>query len=112
MKTNTSDWTYNQFLAYLLLYAAHADTKLTDEEKEVIFSRTGTHNYHAVKTHFGHANDYERLQVILGFRDSYFPDEHSRKKLLKNLHELFLSDYEFSAAEQGFLLGIKRVLAG
>ena len=112
MTTHPSDWTYNQFLAYLLLYAAHSDTKITDQEKEMIFARAGTHNYHHVKTRFDHANDYERLQVILGFRESYFPDDYSKNKLLDDMYTLLLSDYEYSVVEKSFFMCIRRLLAG
>ena len=30
-------WTYNEFKAYLLIYAAESNQVITDEEKEFIF---------------------------------------------------------------------------
>jgi hypothetical protein len=110
MAEQKPDWTYNEFLAFILLYAAHADFDVTREEKEILFSKVGVDEYRSIKKSFDSKNDYERLQTIKLFREDYFSDDAGIEKLLSDLKELFLADEEYNSVENAVFLGLKRNL--
>ena len=72
METQKPNWTYNEFLAYLLLYAANADLGVNRDEKEMLFSKVSFEDYKHIRKVFEDASDYESLQTILTFREEYF----------------------------------------
>ena len=103
-------WSSREFTAYLLLYAAYADQEFTSGEREYLFSKVSIEEYSAVIKEFNKANDYEHLQTILSFREKYFSDKQSQENILKMVKEMFLSDNEFSPAEEGVMRIFKKVL--
>ncbi len=83
MSTQKENWSYKDFLAYLLLYAASADLKVTEQEKEMLFSKVNVEEYDHVQKHFEKENDYSRLQTIQSFRKKYYDNDKSIEKLFR-----------------------------
>lgn len=110
MAKQKSSWTYKEFLAYLLLYAANADFVVTEEEKEMLFSRIYTQEYEIIHKDFENENDYTRLQTIISFREKYYKDEVSREKLLKDLKDMFLADQKYNSVEKAIFMGLRKIL--
>ncbi len=110
MSSEKPQWSYNEFLAYLLLYAANADFNINDEERKLLLSGLNTYDYNNISKAFDKSNDYERLQVIESFRDSYYPDDHSKEKLLNDLKKIFLADEEYNSVERAVFMGLRKVL--
>ena len=57
-------WAPKQFLAYVLLYAAHADIHYKKEEKEHILSKVGDDAYQEAYEEFVQDNSYIQLRKI------------------------------------------------
>lgn len=110
MSFQKPDWSYQEFMAFLLLYAANADTEVNRDEKELLFSMVSFDDYKRIKRAYEEANDYESLQIILSFKSAYFKDEAAVDKLLGDLKEMFLADNRFDASEKSVFLGLKRLL--
>lgn len=110
MAQNISEWTYQEFQAFLLLYAAHSDLKISEEEKSLISSRVDKEKDKDVYKEFGRQNDFERLQTIMSFREKYFNTEADQDKLLNDLQELFMADNKFQATEQAAFWGLKKII--
>ncbi len=58
MKQPSQHWTNDEFLAYTLLYSAHADYFFDDEEKDLILSKI---NPIFTKTFF---ENYQKIMII------------------------------------------------
>lgn len=104
------NWSYNEFLAYLLLYAANADFEVSKEEKEVLLSFVDKHDYKAVLKDFESRNDYERLQFIEMFKEDYYNNDMALEKLLADLKEVFLADDQYNSIEKAVFMGLRRIL--
>lgn len=110
MSIQKPDWTYNEFLAYLLLYAANADFVVNEDEKEILFSKVKLEEYNHIRRAFEEGNDYDNLQTIISFREEYYNDEESVDKLLMDLKDIFLADHDYPSVERAIFIGLRRIL--
>ncbi len=105
-----SSWTYEDFMAYLMLYAASADLEINEEEKEMLFTKVSPEEYAHVHKIFEKKNDYERLQTIKSFKDSFYNTSPAQEKLLRDLKDMFLADEKYNSIENAIFMGLKKVL--
>jgi hypothetical protein len=110
MSTQKETWTYKDFLAYLLLYAANADLKIAEQEKEMLFSKVNAEEYDHVQKQFEKENDFSRLQTIQSFRKKYYDNETTIDKLISDLKDMFLADNKYNSLEKALFMGLKRIL--
>jgi uncharacterized tellurite resistance protein B-like protein len=102
MKKNDlpTDWSYAEFHAFVMLYAANADSRITPEEIDVIRPTLSAEDYDAVYKTFKSCSDMEIIDHILSYRDRYFPNEAAKKQLLSDMETIFKADNNFSAIER------------
>lgn len=110
MEAITTDWTREEFKAYILIYAAQSNFFETEEEKEFIQSRVSRETYKKIHRELDHDNDYQSIQKILYNLEKF---EYSRKeteRLVKNIQKVFLADGEIDLLESNFYRALKRLL--
>ena len=110
MLKQKAQWSYNDFLAYVLLYVATADMEFTTEEKDMLSSKLDIKKHEDVFYIFKKENDYERLQTIISFKDKYYFDDESKEKLLQDIREMFLADQKFRSIESTIFDGLRRII--
>ena len=110
MLKQKNQWNYNDFLAYILLYAATIDMDVTVEEKEFLFSKIDKKKYEDVLYVFKKENDGERLKTIISFKDKFYKDDEAKDKLLRDIKEMFLTDQKFSPLEVAVYNGLRRII--
>ena len=81
MNTPPWPWTQQEFMAYLLLYAAHADIEYSEEERNYILSRIEYRVYRRIFKEFSLDNGYQQIQKILAFQKAN--PEYTTKKILE-----------------------------
>lgn len=101
---------YQEFLAYLFLYGASADLVIKEKEEELILERVGKEKYEKAKNLFHDKSDYERLQFILSHKESHFPTEEDKAKILEQLKDIFYADKDFSIMEQNIFRILQKIL--
>ena len=109
-KIDTTKWTYEEFLGFILLYAANADITIAEQEKKMIENKVGQEQFEKAKSWFNKSNDYERLQAILSLKPRFYPTEEEKKKIIKNIQEVFLADGKFDQVEKSLLLCLQRFM--
>ncbi|MBC8342930.1 MAG: hypothetical protein ISR55_02335 [Bacteroidetes bacterium] len=107
---NTTNWTYDDFLAFALLYAANADIDIANKEKMLIIEKVGREKYALASQSFNKCNDYERLQLILSLKQRFYPNEEDKEKVIRNVKEMFLADGKFEHIEKNLLLSLRRFM--
>ncbi len=95
-----TNWTHNEFKAYLLLYAANADYIVTDTEKDIIEELVNKKQLHKIYTELQHDNDIQSIKKIEGFLKKNNYSKENKATLLDEIKELFLSDGEFNQLEK------------
>ena len=110
MHTLPENLSYDEFLAYLLTWAACCDNELNEEEKELIVRKVGDAGFVEIKAAFDHHKDYQRLALIESYREKYYATAGEVEKLLADLKEIFLADEEYNSVEQSYFIMIRHLL--
>lgn len=103
-------WNPQEFKTFLLLYAAQADTQISEAEITMIKKHITDQQFDTIKKAFDETNDYERIQKIMEFRGLYFPTEDRARALIDDVIKLFKADGNFSTLEQNMLKLLKRLI--
>ena len=109
MEDNRIPWSKDEFLAYLLIYAAQINQIETEEEKEFIESRFDPKILKNIYKEINNDNDYQRIQKVMvyTYQENYLSQDLDH--LLKEIKELLLCDGKFDATEQAFSHYLKKI---
>lgn len=102
------NYSLNDFLAYVMIYAANADFVITKEEEDHIRRVVGDNSYFSMLDLFESHNDFETLEFIQELRKEFLV-ENSEESLLRIVKEVFLVDGHFSASEQALYEALKHL---
>lgn len=110
MEEQLEHWSPKDFLALLMLYAAHADLVITDEETELIRRKAGENSYKTACRYFEKHSEYDTLEALLYLRERYHPGEEGKEYIMNFLQE-FLSEEEGNVHyEESFRIYLNKVL--
>lgn len=104
------NWSYEEFLAFTMLYAASVDGVVTEEEEDLIREQLSEERFEAVKAVFDQCSDYKCINVILSHHDEYFATPEARERLLGHMREVFESDHRFSQLEHVVMDLFRRIV--
>jgi thiosulfate/3-mercaptopyruvate sulfurtransferase len=107
---NHLDWTYDEFLAFLLIYVAHVDMEFAEEEKAFIRQTTSTEIFDKMLVRFEAVSDFQAYQTILEYKQTHFPDEQKKAELLDKIQLLFDADAEFNIMEKELLHFLEKMM--
>ncbi len=105
----TSDWTKEEFKAYLLLYAVHADFFRDDAEKDTILSMVDAKTYQRILKEIEKDNDYQRIQKIIANIEKFQYSEEKLNELLRDIQRVFNAHHEKNEMEEAMLLSLKKL---
>jgi|ERR1043165_2762081 ribosomal protein L12E/L44/L45/RPP1/RPP2 len=100
MALESSNWTYNEFLAFLLVYAGSMDNELTKEELAFIQNRTKISQVDKMKATVQGLNDVEVIEVIEGYRKKYLDTAEKEVQAKTDLENLLKTPGEHSQIEK------------
>lgn len=103
-------WTNDEFLAYTLLYAAHADFIFDDEEKDMILAKVNINAYKNVVNELLNDNDYQSLQKILKYIQKHKYNKKDIDVLLHEIELLFMCDGEYDILEKNMMMNLTKLL--
>lgn len=107
---SAAKWSFNEFLAFLLIYASHADIDFCEAEKVLIKDTVTTKVFENIYDHFRQLTDFQALELILSYKDLYFSSKEEKDVLFKELHRLFNVDGDFSPLEKELILFLDRLM--
>lgn len=105
----TMDWTRDELVAYILLFAAHSDFKEDNRERDVIISKVDMNTFQDIHDEFDVDNDYQAIQKILTSLRQHKYDKDDVSLLLADIKALFFSDGEFNINERNMLKSLERL---
>ena len=105
----TIDWTRDELVAYILLFAAHSDFKEDNRERDVIISKVDMNTFQDIHDEFDGDNDYQGIQKILTSLRQHNYDKDDVSLLLADIKTLFFSDGEFNINERNMLKSLERL---
>lgn len=109
MKMKTIDWTKDELVAYILLFAANADFKESSKERDLIISKVDKKTFQEIHEEFEKDNDYQGLKKIMISLGQHNYDKEDVDLLLEDIKVLFFADGDFDITEQNMLKLLSRL---
>ena len=101
MEAVNPTWSYDQFKAYLLIFAAESNQVITKEEKDYIEAQFDSLLIKIVQKEINKDNDFQRIQKIMAYIEQNNLSKTDLDELLKEIHTVYQSDGKFDSIEQG-----------
>lgn len=105
----TIDWTKDELVAYILLFAANADFKETIKERDLIISKVDFNTYKEIHEEFQNDNDYQGIKKIMTSLKQHHYDDDDIELLIEDIKTLFFVDGDYDITEQNMLKSLKRL---
>jgi hypothetical protein len=105
----TIDWTRDELVAYILLFAAHSDFKEDNHERNVIISKVDMDTFQEIHDEFDKDNDYQGIQKIMTSLRQHNYDREDVEILLNDIKTLFFSDGDYNINERIMLKSLERL---
>jgi uncharacterized tellurite resistance protein B-like protein len=109
-KELSNTWSYAEFHAFVLFYAANADGRITSDETALIRAHLTEEQFSAIEIAFKNNADTAVLNHILTYRDRYFATTTDREKLLSDMQAIFNADANFSIMERNMQRIFQRII--
>lgn len=110
MNNSNTNWTHEEFKAYLLLYAANSNQIVTEEERLFIESKFDKNVISKMTKELNTDNDYQRLQKILNCMNQFNCSESDIKNLLEEVKFISTTDGTVDVVEQSTHSFLSRML--
>jgi len=106
------NWTYTDFLTYLLILGAQADLIITEEEKARIIDKVGEENFVRVKRVFDRQNDAQHIDTVSELYQKYHSEIGGKENLVKAIRESYLlgKDGKEHVMDRYMLMMLKKIL--
>ena len=101
MEAVNPTWSYDQFKAYLLIFAAESNQVITIEEKDYIEAQFDSLLIKTVQKEINKDNDFQRILKIMAYIEQNNLSKTDLDELLKEIHTVYQSDGKFDSVEQG-----------
>ncbi|MAB47579.1 MULTISPECIES: hypothetical protein [Winogradskyella] len=105
----TIDWTRDELVAYILLFAANSDFKEDNKERNIIISKVDMKTFSEIHEEFDKDNDYQSIQKIMTSLRQHNYDRDDVEVLLADIKTLFFSDGKFNINERNMLKSLERL---
>ena len=93
------EWTYDQFITFLLIHASYADLEFTESERQAILDKVNLETFQEVNEFYDKLGEYECLDFIMKHKDQFIPNEQEKLKVMNTLSEHFYADGTVSKLE-------------
>lgn len=103
-------WNFQEFSAFLMLYAASADLKVTSEEKDAILKKVNEVTFNEIWKEYHSMSDINKINLILSYKGLYFPTSDRTNELLEVMKKEFMADGEYSLLEKNLMRILKKLL--
>jgi len=105
-----SNWTREEFLAYVLLYAAHCNFFETKEEERYILSMVNKQTYHKIHTEVVVDSDEENLTKIQQYVTENKISQNDKDHLIRAVKNVFFADGYVDNIEQKVYKILQKIL--
>ena len=107
MNTN---WTREEFLAYVLLYAAHCNYFETKEEENYILSVIDKETYHKIHTEVVVDSDEDNLNKIQQYISNNKLSQEDKDNLIREIKNVFFADGSVDVLERKVFGILKKII--
>jgi hypothetical protein len=101
-----------EFMTFILLYAAYADDVVKAGEINYIKSKTTDELMKKIEPILAERNQVKNFQILLRHKENYFPHEDGSRRLLEEMENVFLSDDEYHPTEKRLFESVRNIFHG
>lgn len=105
-----NEWTYEEFHAFAMLFAANADGHITADEEILITPTLSAGQYEQIKRVFQECSDAEALDVILSYKEKYCATAADKERILADMRLIYEAHNGFEQIERGIHHIFERML--
>lgn len=105
-----SNWTKKEFLAYVLLYAAHCNFFETKEEENYILSKVDETTFHRIHTEVVVDSDEHSLNKIQEYLSENKFNQEEKENLLREIKNVFFADGSVDVLEKKVFGILKKII--
>ncbi|MBV6442904.1 MAG: hypothetical protein DYG98_19605 [Haliscomenobacteraceae bacterium CHB4] len=95
-----TDWTYEEFRAFAMLFAANADSHITPDEEDLIRPTLTPGQYEHVKKRFLECSDAEALDTLLLCKEKYCSKPGDKERVLADMRSIYEAHHGFEQIER------------
>ena len=110
MNSQTDNWTYAEFHAFVMLYAANTDGNISPEEENLIIPTLTASEYIRIKSIFMACADTDALDIIFSYKEKYCKTQADKDKILADMLEIYKANVGLEQIERGVLHIFERML--
>jgi hypothetical protein len=111
MKDIYKNWNFDEFLNFIMYYAAMADYNVTPEEKDLIVRHLGNDKYNEVKVFHSQNSDYDNIRAIYYFKEKFCSDQANLQKVYSVVAEVFDADGVYNFYERNMKRALDMLLS-
>lgn len=100
MQIEKTDWSYNEFLAFVMIYAAEMNYNLSADELNFIMEKTGVTNIHAIKARVDSLADADCIEIIDNYKKTHLSTPERKLKAKRDLEGLLKTPGQHSQLEK------------
>lgn len=109
-KKDRSHWTFEDYFAFFLVYAAEADLVVHQDERDLIVQKVGEERFSKFLAYYLEMKDVDRIDMVYEFKKKYCQTEEDSEKALASFKEVLTEDHEMSALEQEIYMSVRKIL--
>lgn len=91
---------YNEYITFLLLYAAYSDLTLSKVEVAEIVNNMGSVELNKMNDFILSLNDYEQIQIIETYKKEYLNSPEKVESALNEICQVLMSEHKFGPVQQ------------
>lgn len=107
---NKLDWTKNEFLAYVLLFAAHCNYFEDSEELNYILSKVDDETFHRIHTEVVVDTEEENLNKIQQYISENNLSQSEKEAILRDVKQVFFADGTVDFMEKKVFSLLKKII--
>lgn len=111
MNKNHENWTFDEYMSFILYHAAMADFNFADEEKAALLKIVNSDKLNEIRNIHKNNSDFENIQIILFFKEKFCKDDPDKiLEVEAAIRNMFDSDGEYNLLERNMKRALDMLL--
>lgn len=106
----TSNWSYNEFLALIFIHVSISDFEITEDEQDMINKKISYDDFSKVKKLYKKLNEIEKVELIDVLGHKFCSTQDQRQLVFEDISDIIHANGHKSAVEEAVFLHVKRLL--
>lgn len=111
MSLNYENWTYEDYVAFVLLHVAKADFNISIEESNILDECISSDRLKELKKIHKNNSDFENVNIIMKLGSKYCSEKTEKEKLMERVMELIMADDEYNIYEKNMKRSLEILLS-